>query len=70
MDTSVGQRRGDGRGNPCERAGSIAQRNGATVRTCQVADWDVVVRVVTEGVRLPGGALELEARGRAGPVTD
>jgi secretion/DNA translocation related TadE-like protein len=57
-------------GDACERAGSIAQRNGATLRSCRVEDWDVSVRVAADGVRLPGGALQLEARGRAGPVSD
>jgi secretion/DNA translocation related TadE-like protein len=55
-------------GDPCQRAGSIAERNGARLRRCEVDGWDVAVEVVASGVRLPGGAMDLEARGRAGPV--
>jgi secretion/DNA translocation related TadE-like protein len=54
--------------DPCERAGAIARRNGARLRRCQVDDWDVAVQVAAEGPRLPGGAMELVARGRAGPA--
>ena len=55
-------------GDTCDRAAIIARRNGAELRSCRVDDWDVTVAVAVQGVRLPGGALELEARGHAGPV--
>lgn len=56
-----------GGGDPCERAGVIAKRNDTTLRRCQVDDWTVAV-VVSGALRLPGGTMELKARGRAGPV--
>jgi len=56
----------DGR-DPCQQAGTIAKRNGASLRGCDVDGWDVGV-VVARTVRLPGGSMELKARGRAGPV--
>ncbi|MCW2761150.1 MAG: pilus assembly protein TadE [Marmoricola sp.] len=55
-------------GDPCQRAGVVAERNGAELRGCDVDGWDVAV-VVARAVRLPGGELDLEARGRAGPVS-
>ena len=54
-------------GDPCLRASAIARRNGASLKACQVDGWDVVVRV-SSTVRLPGDSMELDARGRAGPV--
>jgi secretion/DNA translocation related TadE-like protein len=54
--------------DPCGRAEAIAQRNGAELQRCQVHDWDVSVAVVSR-LRLPGGSMELEGRGRAGPVS-
>lgn len=54
-------------GDPCRRAAAIATRNAATLRGCRVEKWDVVVEV-TSTMRLPGGSLDLSARGRAGPV--
>jgi secretion/DNA translocation related TadE-like protein len=54
-------------GDPCLQASAIAKRNGARLRRCQVDGWDVAVRV-TANVRLPGDSMELESRGRAGPV--
>lgn len=56
-------------GDACAHAGAIAERNGAELRSCQVDDWNVSVMVVNR-MPLPGGALDLEARGRAGPVTE
>ena len=53
--------------DPCRQAGAIARRNGATLRGCEVDGWNVAVRVATT-MRLPGSPMELEARGRAGPV--
>lgn len=57
-------------GDPCRQAAAIAQRNGANLRRCEVEGWEVAVLVAAEGVRLPGAAMQLEARGRAGPVSD
>ena len=54
-------------GDPCERAGAIARRNGALLRRCEVDGWDVAVAVVVTA-RLPVSSLELPARGHAGPV--
>lgn len=51
----------------CSRAGDIAARNSASLRSCSVQGWEVSVTVV-EDVRLPGLTMELRARGRAGPV--
>ena len=56
----------DGR-SACGRASVIARRNGASLRRCQVSGWEVAV-VVVDTARLPGGALDLSARSRAGPV--
>ena len=55
-------------GDPCARAGDIALRNGAELRGCEIDGWEVRVVVTAAGVRLPGGAVELDARSRAGPV--
>ncbi len=55
-------------GDACRRAGSIAARNGAALRRCEVDDWTVTV-VVSRELRLPGSSMELAARGRAGPVS-
>jgi secretion/DNA translocation related TadE-like protein len=55
-------------GNACERAAAIAERNGSRLSGCEVDGWNVAVTVVVSSVRLPGGPLELPARGRAGPV--
>ncbi len=54
-------------GDPCLSAGAIARRNGAALRSCAVDGWEVTV-AVTSTVQLPGEAMELSARGRAGPV--
>jgi secretion/DNA translocation related TadE-like protein len=55
-------------GDPCRRAATIARRNAARLRRCQVDGWTVAVEVASR-IELPGGALDLAARGRAGPVT-
>jgi secretion/DNA translocation related TadE-like protein len=55
--------------DPCRRADDIARRNGSRLRQCEIDDWTVAV-MVSGTVRLPGGALELRARGRAGPVSE
>jgi secretion/DNA translocation related TadE-like protein len=54
-------------GDACQHAGAIARRNGARLRGCEVDGWNVAVTVAAT-VRLPGSPIELEARGRAGPV--
>lgn len=56
-------------GDACRRAGSVAARNGATMRACEVGDWTVAV-VVSRELSLPGSSMELDARGRAGPVSE
>jgi secretion/DNA translocation related TadE-like protein len=55
-------------GDGCQQAAVVARRNHARVRACRVQQWDVAVVVVADTARLPGGVLDLEARGRAGPV--
>ena len=54
-------------GDACQRAGVIADRNGADLQRCQVDGTEVTV-VVARSVRLPGLPMELRARARAGPV--
>jgi secretion/DNA translocation related TadE-like protein len=56
-------------GDPCQRARSIARRNGAELSSCAVDGWEVSVGVTTS-VRLPGNSMELPARSRAGPARD
>jgi secretion/DNA translocation related TadE-like protein len=53
--------------DPCQRAGAIARRNGSQLRSCRVDGWNVGVEVAST-ITLPGGSLDLTARGRAGPV--
>ncbi len=53
-------------GDACGRAAAVAGRNRATLTGCAVDGWDVSVEVVANTARLPGGALDLRARGRAG----
>ena len=55
-------------GDACRRAGVIAERNAARLRSCRVDGWNVAVEVAST-IRLPGGSLDLAARGRAGPVS-
>lgn len=54
-------------GDACERVRVIATLNDARLRRCQVEGWSVLVEV-GKAIRLPGGSLDLAARGRAGPV--
>lgn len=55
-------------GDACVRAADVAARNRATLDGCQVDGWDVAVVVRASTSLLPGGLLDLRARGRAGPV--
>ena len=55
-------------GDPCRRAAVIARRNAARLHGCSVDGWNVAVEVAST-IRLPGGSLDLTARGRAGPVS-
>ena len=55
-------------GDACQQATLVARRNHARVRECRVQEWNVAVVVVANTARLPGGVLDLEAEGRAGPV--
>ncbi len=57
-------------GDACGEAAAIARRNGARVQECGVDGWNVSVVVTADTARLPGGVLDLRARGRAGPVLD
>jgi secretion/DNA translocation related TadE-like protein len=56
-------------GDACDRAADIATRNRADLDACEVDGWEVRVVVTTHSGPLPGGALDLTARGRAGPAT-
>ncbi len=55
-------------GDACGRAAAVADRNQARLTGCEVAGWNVSVVVTADTARLPGGVLDLSARGRAGPV--
>jgi secretion/DNA translocation related TadE-like protein len=55
-------------GDACSRAGTVAERNGASLRRCRVEEWNVSL-VVASSVHLPGGSIDLRARSHAGPVT-
>jgi secretion/DNA translocation related TadE-like protein len=55
-------------GDPCTQAAEVARRNGARLSSCAVDGWNVSVAVSADTARLPGGVLDLEARGRAGPA--
>ena len=55
-------------GDACQQAATVAQRNRAHLDGCEVDGWNVSVVVSADTARLPGGALDLRARGRAGPV--
>jgi secretion/DNA translocation related TadE-like protein len=55
-------------GDACARAAAVADRNRARLTSCEVAGWNVSVVVTADTARLPGGVLDLSARGRAGPV--
>jgi secretion/DNA translocation related TadE-like protein len=55
-------------GDACAQAAAVADRNRANMTECEVAGWDVTVVVTANTARLPGGVLDLHARGRAGPA--
>ncbi|ROR89344.1 Rv3654c family TadE-like protein [Nocardioides aurantiacus] len=55
-------------GDACGAARRVAVRNHARVVRCQVEGFVVTVETEARTGRLPGGALELRARARAGPV--
>lgn len=55
-------------GDACGRAAAVAARNRARLSGCEVEGWNVTVLVTANTSPLPGGALELGARGRAGPA--
>ncbi len=55
-------------GDACAQAAAVADRNRASLTECEVAGWDVTVVVSADTARLPGGVLDLHARGRAGPA--
>lgn len=57
-------------GDACVRAGEVARRNRTELRACSVQGWNVAVEVSADTARLPGGALDLRARGRAGPAIE
>lgn len=57
----------DGR-DACGAARRVAGRNHARVTACRVEGFVVAVETVARTGELPGGALELRARARAGPV--
>lgn len=55
----------------CTRAEAIAAAMHATVRSCSVAGWEVLVEVrVAVPLTLPGVTPEAPGRARAGPVTE
>ena len=56
-------------GDPCDRARSIAARNGARLAGCVVDDWEVRVSVRASGPRLLGRVTWMPARARAGPTS-
>ncbi|MFF0489501.1 Rv3654c family TadE-like protein [Nocardia sp. NPDC004068] len=55
-------------GTGCERAEEIARRMRARVLECDVAGWDVTVRVEASVVAGPLAARPVRAAARAGPV--
>jgi secretion/DNA translocation related TadE-like protein len=55
-------------GDACARAAEVADRNRASLTRCEVAGWNVTVVVTAHSAPLPGGVLDLQARGRAGPA--
>lgn len=57
-----------GADSACQRAAQVATRNGATLRSCALQDWDALVEVT---VRPPGPIAALgqaTGRARAGPA--
>lgn len=57
-------------GDACQQAASVARRNRADLTGCEVQGWNVAVVVTANTARLPGGMLDLRARGRAGPAPE
>ena len=55
-------------GDACGQAAEVARRNRARLSSCAVDGWNVSVEVSADTARLPGGVLDLQARGRAGPA--
>ncbi len=55
-------------GDACGQAAAVATRNRAHLSGCEVDGWNVAVDVTARTSPLPGGVLELRARGRAGPA--
>ena len=55
-------------GDACAQAADVADRNRARLRGCEVDGWNVSVEVTARTSPLPGGPLDLRARGRAGPA--
>lgn len=54
--------------DPCAVAGTLARRNHARLVACRVEGFVVGVETEARSGDLPGGALRLRARARAGPV--
>jgi secretion/DNA translocation related TadE-like protein len=55
-------------GDACGQAAVVASRNQARLDSCAVEGWNVTVAVTANTAHLPGGVLDLRARGRAGPA--
>jgi secretion/DNA translocation related TadE-like protein len=55
-------------GDACGQAAAVADRNRTHLAGCEVEGWNVTVVVTADTARLPGGVLDLRARGRAGPA--
>lgn len=55
-------------GDACAKAADVADRNRAQLDGCVVDGWNVAVVVTAQTSPLPGGVLDLRARGRAGPA--
>jgi secretion/DNA translocation related TadE-like protein len=49
--------------HPCQVAAEVAERNGARLSSCELREWDVLVRVEVDAGPLPA----MSARARAGP---
>ena len=52
----------------CAAAHAIANRNGATLQSCEIADEDVTVTVQVDGPRWLGQPGDPVAKARAGPT--
>jgi secretion/DNA translocation related TadE-like protein len=55
-------------GDPCAAATEIAQANGASVDSCAVEGYDVLLQVTVVGPRWLGQRHDLSAQARAGPA--